>query len=219
MASPGDVLLEIMDDVKEIVQSPDLNGTRIIRLINRGMLAVSAAVRLPDLLTIEDVATSADAAWVSMPEEYQTGLHAAYSVGRKVDLKVAPSLAWLRRYYPDLTMRSSVAMVCGVGSRLYYQPWPSAPETIQIHYFRFPDSVAENNAKPFPLPPHLAAPLLASYACREIFDSIEDGMDGAKVNTQRHDAKFREALAELSVFVGPFAENVMQPADVMGCWS
>jgi hypothetical protein len=50
---------------------------------------------------------------------------------------------------------------------------------------------------PYWLPDHLQHELLVSYACKEIFNETEDGVEASKVNTLRYEARFQAALARL----------------------
>jgi hypothetical protein len=96
------------------------------------------------------------------------------------------------------------------GGDLYYQGIPGVPTELTLFYYRKPtllvdydpsgeDGEAGDLADDIPdgIPEPFQKGLLVNYACKEIFDEIEDGMDGEKLNTQRYEAKYQAALAKL----------------------
>jgi len=58
-------------------------------------------------------------------------------------------------------------------------------------------------SRPDGIPEHLIKPLLLSHAAMSIFDEIEDGQEGNKTNTARHEAKFEKFMLKLIAFIGP----------------
>ena len=66
-----------------------------------------------------------------------------------------------------------------------------------------PNPLAGAGDKPEGLPPHLAGPLLVAFACRELFERLEEGADGNKVQTLAFGRRYEALLAELAALYGP----------------
>jgi len=133
----------------------------------------------------------------------------------------------LEQWDDDLTHEGLVEDVTVVGGRLYYQPIPTEATELTVWFYRLPtllenfDPSGENTGFmdsgdttfqgdddtgfidalsddiPNCLPDHLHKSLLVSYAAKEIFNEIEDGIEGRKINTERYEGKYQQALAVL----------------------
>ena len=65
------------------------------------------------------------------------------------------------------------------------------------------DQSAIIKSRPDGIPEHLIKPLLLNHAAASIFSEIEEGIEGAKVNTLYHEQKSQQALSALISFIGP----------------
>ena len=91
------------------------------------------------------------------------------------------------------------------------QARPAGTVVIGFAYGRLPALLAAPGDKPEGLPVHLAGPLLVAYACRELFERLEEGADGAKTQTAAYGKRYEVLLAELAATTGP---RQTAPADV-----
>lgn len=133
----------------------------------------------------------------------------------------------LEQWDDALTHEGPVEDVTVVGGRLYYQPIPTEATELTLWFYRLPtllanfDPSGENTGFmdsgdttfqgdddtgfidalsddiPNCLPDHLHKSLLVSYAAKEIFNEIEDGIEGRKINTERYEGKYQQALTAL----------------------
>lgn len=178
------VILAVDDDSFDELYIADLVG------LGRGEIA--GMVDLPALLTTGTVTTTAIANTVALPTTYSRGV---FWVGNSADGRIGQRG---RGYYDlmgflDRNPTADVGPVCDVcvqGSSLLYQG--AAIDTLTLRYYAAPTS-----AEPDEIPLHLQKPLLFNYACKEIFELIEDGVEGAKVNTDKYEQRFNQALGKL----------------------
>jgi len=56
------------------------------------------------------------------------------------------------------------------------------------------------------VPVQLHQPLLVGWVCAHIFNQIEDGIEGQKVNTAMWNSQFQQGLVDLDIVVGFDAE-------------
>ena len=178
-----------------------VNGDRVRTYLNDGLSEISSRLFLPDLETSDQVTTSADGSYVDLPTDFQKKLFRAWSDTRSIQVTVFSSVALLYRNLPRPDLGGSVMGMAVRGKRLYYAR--RGAETITIHYYRQPTALVALGDTPDCLPDDLARKLLESYACMQMFSRIEDGIEGRKVNTEWHEAKFEQAMAALTLFLGP----------------
>ncbi len=74
-----------------------------------------------------------------------------------------------------------------------------------------PQPLAAASDKPEGLPPHLGGPLLLAFACRELFERLEEGACGKKTQTLAYGRRYEALWGELMTLHGPAA---MQDAPV-----
>lgn len=205
---------ELVDFVSDIIQDSSYTDATILKYINRGLRQIAGGLfitspdrtqvfssPLPNLLTSDTITTSLTLPYVTMPEDFGRNLIAAISSATNIRLTIIDSFAEFLNMYPTLNMSSSVINVAVRGTRLYYQGIPTSADTITLHYYSTPTELEDDEDVPDCLPTHLQEELLINYAAMKIYDQIEDGIDGAKVNTDSYTAKFMKAMIDLEMSI------------------
>jgi hypothetical protein len=216
------ILSEMVDSVKAVIQDSFFDDDYIIGVINRGMLRVSGGMKrpdsfmttqpLPDLYTIGTVVTTTTNK-VILPTNYQRALVLASNAYR-AQLQIYDSFQEFAMVYPQMDFTGPVYHLGVKGRYLYYQGIPTIPETITIHYHRYPAIMASDNDEPDGLPPGFHYQILVNFACAEIYRLKEDGIDGNDFNTQRYTNLLNLALIELDATLpadGQFFTTVQGP--------
>ena len=85
-----------------------------------------------------------------------------------------------------------------------------------MHYYQNPTDLADDADEPEDIPEELHEKLIVSDVARYIYNLIEDGMDGQKVNTQNYLNLFKEGIFELELFLGEDGEPIEYDGDAMG---
>ena len=70
-------------------------------------------------------------------------------------------------------------------------------ERLTVHYYKTTTDMSGGTDTPDGIPDVLQEELLKNYVLMEIYDLIEDGIEGIKVNTKRYETKFNKALIEM----------------------
>jgi len=193
----------LADEVVGRVQDSSFTYDYILGLFNRCLHEIAGEVLLPDCDTWDDLTTDAGTNRVLLPPRFHRDLRHCHSTSHNRPIKVHGSLSQLYRMFSNLDQSGVVCGVAVKGRYMYYQRVPSSAETLRINYWRYPEKLASRDDKPDDLPGHLHEALLVNYACWRIYEQIEDGVEGAKVNTQYYQQEYYKAKAELKVFVGP----------------
>jgi len=171
---------------------------------------------LPDLFTIGTVTTSADAAYVSMPDDFMARDKSLKLVvdssGNRIPCSPGGDYHSFRLFIrclpqKDLSETGSVRVCAVKGSSLYYQG--KSEQTVTVHYYAAPTDMSAGTDEPDGLPSHLAKRLIRHWVCKEEFgQGIEDGEDNKGRAEQYHARKFNDVLTELIDYIGIDGEPV-----------
>ena len=197
-----DSLAGLVAEVSGIVADPSVSEDDVVRALGRGLLAAAAATRLPDLAVWVEIALAAGQADAPLPADLLHGPASAFLVPAGGRLRLLPDMAALRRACPAARHgRPRLAVLAG--GRLHVRPAPAQDVVVGFDYHRLPAPLAAPGDKPEGLPVHLAGPLLVAYACRELFERLEEGADGIKTQTAAYGKRHEVLLAELTATTGP----------------
>lgn len=219
-------LATLLTDITAIIQDASYTTAILTSRINEAVEHIAAGIRmpdgtsshgqtsppLPDLMATDTVTTSADAAYVSLPDDYQRGVfYVADSHGDRIGPVQGGSyydftLFLNRVMQKDLSETGSIYAVCVRGKKLYYQG--KSAEDLTVHYYKKPEVMeaageSESSPEPEGLPGHLAGKLVKHYVCRDIFgEGLEDGESSKGTGYSYHTTRFYEAMTELIDFIG-----------------
>lgn len=194
---------ELIAAVSNIIQDDSFSEIDIGKYLNQGQLEIAGGMLsalgdwitppLPGLFKIDTVSTATDAAYVSLPSDFQRSLQFAASASG-YELDIANTFIQFSETYPLLDRSGRIAEVAVFGGLLYYQGIPTTSEDITIHYYRSPTDMSDNDDTPDGIPTHLQRPLLVNYAAWKIYELIEDDFQEPGQNIQRYQNLFYQAL-------------------------
>ena len=202
---------ELVAAISGKADDSSFSSTDILASLNRGVLDIAGGgprnwglptlAPLPDLLSSATVDTDTNHN-VAMPATYHRGLfRVTDSSGNKIT--VYDSFIKMMDDYDNLTRTgSAVSAVCLKGNTLYYNPIPTAAQTITLWFHRLPVAMALDASTPDGLPAHLHERLLVNYVLARWYEDKEDGVEGSKVNTDYYKGEFQAAMTDLSRFIG-----------------
>jgi hypothetical protein len=201
---------ELITEVQNIVQDSAWTETMIKALLNRAQTVVASGVilpgkyqltpPLPDLYATGTVDTIVGAGACSLPEDFNRDLIQVVNSDEE-NVSIIKSF---RRFLTDNPEREagSVRICARNGQNLLYRDIPSTAETLTVHYYRSPEELLSSSDEPEGIPVELHKPLLAGYAAAQIFNQIEDGIEGQKINTSFWNNEFQQGLIQLEIMVG-----------------
>jgi len=173
---------QLIQEIRDEIEETNVSSTRILRLLNRGCeeAAMGRFNGIPEysidsLETSGDLTTSTSLSYIALSgledggnNGYQKNLFHVYSDTRDSRVEVVGSLDILTSKDHALDGTGTIYWVCISGDYLYYQNIPSTADTLTLRYFSKPD-VLDFGGSPSFLPSHLQAPILVSYALKEMF--------------------------------------------------
>jgi len=201
---------ELIAKVSTIIQDDSFTDEDIGVYINQAQAEIAGGMQsalgswqtppLPQLFTIGTVTTVTDAAYVSMPVNFQRSLQfAAAASGYEINL--AESFLSFSETYPLLDQSGRISEVVEFGGNFYYQGIPTTAENVTVHYYRSPVDMEDDDDTPDGIPLHLQHSLLVNHAAWRIFDVIEDDFSEPGINTQRYQNSFYTALQLLELSI------------------
>jgi hypothetical protein len=195
-------LSDLIVTVRGILQDESFDEDRLITLFNTGIRRCAYLVRLPELESFGSFETDPITTSVVIPEDwdYSRSLYDA-STPTKQTISVLSSMGLLRSKEPTIDTQVKIGDIEFITVRkgyIVYTPSPSELTLVTCKFFKNPVPLVEDEDFPTCLPEHLQEPLLVNFALWKCFESIEDGIEGDKVNTVYYKNEFNEAIEELS---------------------
>jgi len=163
---------------------------------------------LPNLFTIDTVATSTSDAYVNMPTNFHRDLQfVSSSTGSEID--IAESFIEFAEIYPLLNKSGKISEVIEHGRRLYYQGIPTSSETVTLHYYRKPVNMVNDADTPDGLPEHLQESLLVNFGAWKAYERLEDDKDDEMKNTLKYKRFFLESMRTLELTIPSYTRGFM----------
>jgi hypothetical protein len=200
---------QLIAEVADIVQDSSYSNEAILHCLNRGQVAVAGAILLPGLADgYGTVTTSVSEYSVALPADFHRELFHAQVDGLPV--KVYRNMGVMIHDLEKITAQAGqLVAVCPNAGNLLYQKVPSTAREVELFYYRLPTAMddEDDNSRPDGLSMQAGVALehfgfaLVHYAAALIFDRIEDGIEGQKVNTLSHREQYAGRLEEMRLHV------------------
>lgn len=208
-------LAQLREYVIDTVNEPSVDEDAVDLLLSEAMAVVAGEILLPELDTSGTVLTGLGTE-VALPLTYERGLYKCLVAGQGKAPTVLTSMEQMLERYPEYSydpLYGEVESVCIHAGKLIYYPIPEYAVSVTLFYYRAPTPLVSENQVPDCIPTEYHRKLLANYAIKELWDPIEDGMEGAKVNTARYEQKFFDALAEFDASITQGRSRPAPPRD------
>ena len=181
---------DMITEVDNIVDDSNFTSVMITDYINQAVQYAAMQVDLPDLKKLITATTVTGQPYTSL-----TGVTGGFS-GRLLQVSdsgiaIYPNLQLLMDEYVsddylDLTEAGSVEAIALEGRTLWYQYVPADETDIVLLVYQNPSTLDANADIPSDFPDHVHRSLFVHGAAYYMFDQIEDGLEGNKVNTNAH---------------------------------
>ncbi|MCK5581919.1 MAG: hypothetical protein KAJ18_11680 [Candidatus Omnitrophica bacterium] len=196
-------LFQMRDVVEDIISNSDYDPTRINAFINEGVQAVATGVilpgrfdlspPLPDLYTTDTVDTDANS-FVSLPADFNRDV----VIVKDSNSNKIPIISSFQNFLHLYKEETGSVDKCSInGSILHYRGIPSSPETLTVNYYSTPATLIADDDIPTDIPLVLHRQLIVGYALKEIYNEIELGMEGRKVDMKNYEEIFNQGLVRL----------------------
>jgi hypothetical protein len=201
---------EISDIVLNIVQEPSVDEDAVLVKLNDCARWLSSRMILPSLDSSSIVKTVTTGNSVSLPVDFQRNLYSVDDGSAVNSISILNSRAQMIDYCDwNIATKTGtkVRYVSAVRPNILYTPIPTVATDITLGYQRKPTVIKSGTT--IDLLPDGFDDIFTNYACWKIFESIEQGMEGAKTDTNYYMALCMGLRDELELSL---TEGVSLPA-------
>ena len=192
---------ELLNKVQLKLEDGSYTRRNLLERMNSGLVYVAGHIPLPKLQVSSEVDTVLDQDFVALPETFQHNLFSVYNASKSWKCTILYSRRTLEELYDHPDEEGPVKNVVDEGDVLYYRRIPKEAETLKLKFNAFPAALLDQaDSVPVCLPKGLHEHILVNYVLADVFSEIEDGIDGAKTNTDFYWNEFLNAYSSLEGF-------------------
>lgn len=203
-------LIQLRDRVSEIIQDNSFDDTYIDAALNRALIEVTGKMTLPTLVVSATVTISANGTITAMPTDFYHDLIWGWNVSTSSSLTIEMNRNRLQERFSDGFTGSEITHIAQDNFQLYNWPMVAEDTDVALRYYSEPAAVSSADATISCLP-ELYQDVLVYHVVAMVYEMIEDGVEGQKVNTQFYTQKYNMRLEELKNF---YRFAVKQPTTV-----
>jgi len=194
---------ELIEEVIDVVDDDDYADSEVIlKYLNQAQQNIADNLYLPDLEDgYDSIDTIVDGYTVPVPPTYHKGLYLARC--GDIDLDIHSDIRSMVMIHGSLNVElGDLDCILADKRTVTYQNVPSTVTAIDLFFYRRPLPMTESTTS---LPDGVEGNddfewALVHKAAALIFNRIEDGMEGPKVNTDKHTSLFGEKMLMLDVY-------------------
>jgi len=179
--------------------------------LNAAQMAIAERVLLPGLSDgLATISATTGAMYATIPATYHRRIFMAKNTttGSVVDVySNIGIMAQITEIFPSIDNEGDVISIALHSGRILYQRVPTSTQSISLMFYRLPVDMEDSSTS---YPDGMGGSRVAGskeaidfalihHAAWNIFEKIEDGMEGAKVNSTRHQGLFEEHMERLSL--------------------
>lgn len=195
-------LEQMRKEVENIVDDPSFDSETIDGYINECIGMAAAEVNLPTLKGVGIITTNSSYS-ISIAEIAGSNFNGILRKAIRADgfeLTIHASIERLMEVYPMLDRVGSPTDCALEGTTLWYQGVPDDPMQLSLVFYKYPSLLSKNSDEPTDFPSHVHRKLFVNGTAWRMFDQIEDGLEGPKVNTAVHFSQsFKETERESGI--------------------
>lgn len=196
-------LSDLIEELKECIHEYDTGidlDTQLVNLINEAQQQISEEIEVATLRKMNVVQTDVTAPYLTMPSDFSGRLKYLGNAYGPIEL-YKNGLEGMLKDYPSLDEVGDVVVAAVDNNLLYYQGIPSTPAYITVLYYASPKTLALPHDIPEWLPEYLHRGLLVNKAAEIKYRSIEEGVEGEMVNTQKYRGYYEESKSLLELWL------------------
>jgi len=194
---------QLRAEVYAVCQEAGYSTTDVDGYINEAVRDVADQVTIPELKRYDTSVTVVSQAYCSLATltgGFSGRLVRTYCDGAVIE-KVYASLELLMDAYPTMVEVGDVEAVALEGSTLWYQKIPIVATTLSVIYYQNPATLVNDEDEPENFPFQLHRALFVAGAAAIIFDKLEDGIEGEKINTTAQLAQQARGIVKLRGYI------------------
>lgn len=182
------------------VSPADFDEDRVIVLLNKGLLRVASRVLLPDLESSGTATTDPTKTEVAIPDLWNFHRNIYWANTGEGKISVLSSIGLMLQKVPTLDSVLDSGPIKYLTTRknnIVYSPSPTDPTTVRCMFYEKPQPMVKGTDVPDVIPEDYQEPLLVSFVTWQIFETVEDGIEGNNYNASKQESKFNDLIETL----------------------
>ena len=197
---------ELVDEVMLMVQD-DSKYDAILGYVNMALVEATSKVMMPEYKRASSFETLVDSPYVALqvqPDTFVGGVVKVFgdSVKNAAVYKSLDDMIDGEEITDVMATGAEIKALAVEGSNIWYHPLPEEPVTILVLYYTTHAKLCSPDDAVTIFPDHIQRKAICARAAELCFEKIEDGIDGAKVNTAAYANTAAVGIQELHEFVG-----------------
>lgn len=192
-------LKEMRDEVTILVQDGSYVTADVDKYINRAFTNMAGQINLPDLKRVDTITTVVGQSYTSLAA-LSGGFNGRLSKVHAENITIYPSLEDLISGIEEdgelFGEAGDVTRLALEGSTVWYDKIPAVPQTLMAILYGNPPLLVADADIPSVFPEHTHWNIGIHGAAMLMFDPIEDGVTGEKVNTTYHEGLYLKGKQE-----------------------
>lgn len=195
----------MIDRVRRIIKDNSFGDDQIFDYINDGIYEVAMIVRPPSLIVFDyEITFAANTNIAPAPADFLgPSLMIAKLKASGMNLAVSSRVT---EFDVQFSRRLNVLhSICAKGNSFLINSSPTTETIVLVTYLKNPTiylSMSDNGSTIDAFVPRIGENAVVAYAAKEIFNIIEDGVDGDKRNTANYERVFATAISRLGAHYG-----------------
>lgn len=197
-------LEEMRNEVVNLVQDPSFDNEAIDRYINEAFALAASELNLPDLKRPDVITTVVGQSYANLAA-LTGGFNGRISKVLASNVEVYGSLEELMTATLEngkqFGTSGSVERMALEGKTVWYDPIPDNPVTIPVVLYGSPPALSADSDEVIGFPMESHRLIGVHGAAMIMYDFIEDGVEGEKVNTLSHERDFRKGVLQVKTWI------------------
>ena len=181
----------------------DMGENFILSIFNQCNVDIASRINFKELATVSEVTFATGENSVLLPSDFHKNLDYGKNITTGRNLTVKYSRRVVDRIIGKMGKSGNVFIIANDYPDIYYQYSPLSDQIGQIYYHGLPTDLTLRSEFPAYIPSGFVFRIYYNYTLSQMYDVIEDGAEGEKVNTLHHMDHYEKAMEELTLFIGP----------------
>jgi hypothetical protein len=197
--------IELRNEIEILVDPQDADmESSIPSLINEAIVYIAnePGIILPDLKSIVSVNTVVDQSYTTLPNGTTTyGGKVIYASVGGEPVTCFNTLEDIMQEYPAMDEVGDIESVAVEGQTVWYAKQPEEETAMLLLLYADPPELEDDEDIPSSIPKHLHRETIVRRVASVMFDMIEQGEDGSKINTIVQTEFYDKGITKLREFL------------------
>lgn len=191
---------QLVAEVVRKVQDSSYASATIKQQIIDAHVEICRLVHIPPLIRNSTLVFTDGEQWATLPSEYSHDVFTVHNLTTDDPVTIRSNVRHLLAKYSDVHAREGNIYDCAIeGKRMYVGHTSEGTQNLDVWYYKDVTEMAATTSVPAHIPSHLHR-MISDKVCMDIFEEIEDGMEGGSPNTQKYGNRFGQGLQLLAAW-------------------